>query len=66
MLGGLLFAVVSLVVENGLKSEGSVGSSQTRDQAHVPCIDKQILIHCTAKKDHKCFYNSLSSQMEIL
>ena len=27
-----------------------VGSSQTRDQTHVPCIGIQILIHCTTKE----------------
>ena len=40
-----------LVVERGLQSSGSVvvvhrlGSSQTRDQTHVPCIGRQILNH---------------------
>ena len=31
----------------GLVAPQHVGSSQTRDRAHVSCIDRQILYHCT-------------------
>ena len=27
-----------------------VGSAQTRDRTHVPCIGRWILIHCTNKE----------------
>ena len=52
----LFIAAASLVAENGLKAPGAsgvvvhelscpthVGSSQTRDRTHVPCISSQIL-----------------------
>ena len=34
----------------GLVAPQHVGSSQTRDQTHVPCIDKQILNHCATRE----------------
>ena len=34
----------------GLVAPEHVESSQTRDQTHVPCIDRQILIHGTTKE----------------
>ena len=37
----------------GLVALRHVESSRTRDQTHVPCMDKRILIHCTAREDRK-------------
>ena len=34
----------------GLAAPQHVESFQTRDQTHVPCIGRQILIHCTTKE----------------
>ena len=34
----------------GLVALRRVGSSWTRDWTHVPCISRQILIHCTTRK----------------
>ena len=34
----------------GLAALWHVGSSQTRDQTHVPCIDRQILNHWTTRE----------------
>ena len=34
----------------GLVALQHVGSSRTRDQTHVPCIGRQILIHSTTRK----------------
>ena len=34
----------------GLVAPWHVGSSQTRDRAHVPCIGRQILNHCTTRE----------------
>ena len=31
--------------------------SWTRDQTHVPCISRQILIHCTTKEVHKSSFS---------
>ena len=60
---GLLVAVACLVVEHrpeehrlqelwhmGLVALQRVGSSQTRDRTCVPCIGRQILIHCTTRE----------------
>ena len=33
-----------------------VGSSQTKDQTHVFCIGKQILIHCATRELHPWIY----------
>ena len=39
----------SVVVANGLSWNGwHVESSRTTDQTCVPCIGRQILMHCTA------------------
>ena len=36
---------------HGISSSSvACGSSQTRDQTRVPCIGRQILIHCTTRK----------------
>ena len=40
----------SVVGVHGLGAPWRVESSQTRDQAHVPCIGKQILIYCTTRE----------------
>ena len=37
----------------GLVALWHVGSSQTRDQTNVPCISRQILIHCTIREVQK-------------
>ena len=34
----------------GLVTPWHVGSSQTRDRTRVPCIDRQILNHCTSRE----------------
>ena len=34
----------------GIVAPKRVGSSQTRDRTHVPCIGRQILIHCTTRE----------------
>ena len=34
----------------GLVAPRHVGSSQTRDQTHVPCIGRQILNHCATRE----------------
>ena len=34
----------------GLVAPQHVGSLQTRDRTHVPCISKQILIRCTTRE----------------
>ena len=38
------------VVVHGLGAPWHVESSQTRDQTHVPCTGKQILIYCTTRE----------------
>ena len=58
-----LVAVVSLAMEHrlwgarpqqlghmGLAALWHMGSSWTRDQTHVPCIGRQILIYCTTRE----------------
>ena len=34
----------------GLVAQRHLGSSQTRDQTHVPCIGRWILFHCTTSE----------------
>ena len=34
----------------GLVAPWHVGSSRTKDQTHVPCIDRRILNHCTTRE----------------
>ena len=41
--------VGSVAVVHGLYYSGHVESSWTRDQTHVPCIARWILIHCTTR-----------------
>ena len=36
----------------GLVAQWHVGSSQTRDRTHVPCIGRQILNHCITREVH--------------
>ena len=63
LLCGLLIEVVSLIAEHrlqahrlpqlwcmGLVAPHQVGSSWTRDQAHAPCIGRQILNHQTTRE----------------
>ena len=52
---GLLTVVASLTVETGSRRTGlaalkHVGSSQTRDWTHVPCIARRILNHWTTRE----------------
>ena len=60
---GLLIVVASLLVEQGLwayqlkqlwhtglAAPRHVGSFQTRDQVHAPCMGRWILIHCTTRE----------------
>ena len=57
---GLLIAVASLVAKHGLSSlvvaacglavQRHVGSFQTRDQIHIPCIGRQSLHHWTTRE----------------
>ena len=39
----------------GLAAPQHVGSSQTRDQTHVSCIGRRILIHCTTREARYIF-----------
>ena len=57
VVGGLLIAVASLIVEHGLWSVGSivvlhqlVGSSWTRNQTSVPCTNRRILNHWATRE----------------
>ena len=43
-------AQAQLLWHMGLVAPQHVGSSQTRDQTHVPCIGRQILNHCTTRE----------------
>ena len=38
-----------------LVAQGHVESSWPNDRTHVPCIGRQILIHCTTKEDPSIF-----------
>ena len=40
----------------GLVAPQHVGSSQTRDRTHVPCIDRQILNCCTTREVLQIFF----------
>ena len=40
----------SVVVVPGLVAPQQVGSSQTRDRTHVPCIDRQVLNRWTTRE----------------
>ena len=35
---------------SGLVASWHVGSSQTRDRTHAPCIGRQSLVHCTTRE----------------
>ena len=63
VVSGLLVVVAFLVAEHrlwgmraqqlwcmGLAAPWHVGSSSTRDQTLVPCIGRQILLHCTGRR----------------
>ena len=47
---GLLTVVPSLLAEHRLSCSVACGIFQTRDRTCVPCIGRQILIHCTTSK----------------
>ena len=56
---GLLIVVTSLVAEHrqvqqlwhpGSVALEHVGSSQTKDPTCMPCIGRQILLHCTTRE----------------
>ena len=47
-------AQASVVVVHGLSCSEPVRSSWTRDQTHVSCIGRQILIHCTTREVPGC------------
>ena len=68
---GLLFVVVrghlllqgmgsrvlgSVVKYTGLVAPSCVGSSQTRDQTHIPCIGRWILNHWTTREVQQFFF----------
>jgi len=46
--------VLALGVQASCSAPRHVESSQTRDRTSVPCIARQILIHCTTRKAPKC------------
>ena len=63
VLHGLLIVVASFVAERGLQAHGlqylqhpglvavrHVESSWIRDRTHVPCIGRQILMHCSSRE----------------
>ena len=41
----------------GLVAPRHVGSSQTRAQTHVPCIDRRILNHCATREAQDSLFN---------
>ena len=45
-----LQSLVSVVVVHGLSCPEASGSSQTRDQTHVPCIGRQAFNHWTTSE----------------
>ena len=47
---GLQGAQAQQLWRMGLVAPWHVGSSQSRDQTHVPCIDRRILNHCTTRE----------------
>ena len=47
----------------GLIALWDVGSSWTRDQTQVPCIDRQILIHCTIREVPVEYYLAMKRMM---
>ena len=48
-VGPRLYGVGSVVWHIGLVAPWIVGSSQTRDQTHVPCFSRWILNHWTIR-----------------
>ena len=46
----------SLLLCTGLVAPSDVASSQTRDRTRVPCIDRQILNHCTTREIQPCHF----------
>ena len=69
VVSGLLMVVASLVAEHrlqgmraqqlwcmGLVAPWHAGSSSTRDQTCIPCIGRQILIHCTTGQSLLFFF----------
>ena len=55
-----LLAVAQEVQSTGSVALQHVGSSWTRDWTHVPCIGRQILIHCTPREVPRLCLNKLS------
>ena len=45
----------SVVVAHGLCCPWHVGSSQSRDWTHVPCVGRWILNHWTTREVHPCY-----------
>ena len=46
----------SVAVVHGLVAQRHVGSSQTRDQIHVPCTGRQILNPWATQEFHQCLF----------
>ena len=61
---GLWSAQASVVVACGLVNPRHVGSSQTRDRTHVPCIGRRILNYWTTREVPACmFKNTFSTKL---
>ena len=45
-------AQAQLLWHTGLVAPRHVGSSRTRAQSHIPCIDRWILNHCATREAH--------------
>ena len=61
---GLLFRYVQASYCSGFSGCGAraVESSQTRDQTHVPCMDRQVLSHWTAREVLPCARHAWRAQ----
>ena len=50
----------------GLAAPRHVGSSQTRDRTHVPCIGRWILNHCTTREVPLCLISTVQQSDSVI